>query len=262
MSQVPGSFRPVEIAGADRDSSEADVIAAVTTARELERALPMESIGPSAGFADRVMAVVAREPVPRPLGFLAGLRARPGPTAFAASVRDAWGMATRGSGRPGAARGMAMAYVLAVFLIGASITGFAAYGWAGALGFLDGEASPSPSPTLVVPSPGPSAKPTPEASTSAPVASEPPVPSESPEPSSSPEPVGSNQPPPSDDHGGPAPTAVPSRPPATPEPLSSPGPSDDHGLDNPSQSPEAAATLQPSDTPQPSETTQPSESPT
>ncbi|MBI2776313.1 MAG: hypothetical protein HYX57_03460 [Chloroflexi bacterium] len=253
MIQSPGSFRPGEFDGADRGISEADLLAAATTASELERALPMESIAPSAGFADRIMAAVAREPAPRPLGFLAGLRAHPGPATFVASVLEAWGLATHGSGRPSRARGLALAYVLAVILVGTSITGFAAYGWAGALGILPAEASPSPSPSLLTPSPSPS--PSPDASE--PDASGSALPGESTEPSESSEPSESPGSEPSDDGAG---TAEPDRSNLPTSPSGSAEPSDDHG-GSPSSSPDDSSSPEPSDTPRPSDTPKPSQTP-
>ena len=164
MSQTPGSFRPSELDGADQRATDADLAGAWSTARELEAALPAESIMPSAGFADRVMAAVALEPAPRPAGFLAVLRDRPGLAGLVASVREAWAVVAGGPGRPIRARGLALAYVLAVLVIGTSLTGVATYGAAGALGLLDGDASPTPTvQESIEPSttPPPSPSPTP-----------------------------------------------------------------------------------------------------
>ena len=246
MSQTPGSFRPSELEGADQRATDADLAGAWSTARELEAALPAESILPSAGFADRVMAAVALEPAPRPAGFLAVLRDRPGLAGLAASVREAWAVVAGGPGRPARARGLALAYVLAVLVIGTSLTGVATYGAAGALGLLDGDASPTPTvQESVEPSTTPSPSPTP---TPAPTITPLPTPTESVEPSGSfepgesAEPSSSAAPDESDDHGGDTPAA-------SDDGGSSPAPSaggDDDSAD-------------PSETPRPSETPKPSQ---
>ena len=252
MSQTPGSFRPGELEGADQRATDADLAGAWSTARELEAALPAESIMPSAGFADRVMAAVALEPAPRPAGFLAVLRDRPGLAGLVASVREAWAVVAGGPGRPIRARGLALAYVLAILLIGTSLTGFVTYGAAGALGLLDGDDSPTPtvqeslepstaplpstSPrpiTTPLPTPTESAEPTESAD-----------PSESAEPSGSVEPDGSSGPEELDDHGGATPAA-------SDDGASSPAPSSRRGED----------LANPSDTPRPSDTPKPSQPP-
>ncbi len=244
MNQSQGSFRPNEIAGADQLPNDAELATAWSMARELEASRPPETIGPSAPFVDRVMAAVALEPAPRRAGFLAELRARPGLAGFAASVREAWTVASGGPGRPAGARGLALAYVLAVAVIGASLTGVGVYGAAGALGLLDGDRSPTPAVATPSPSPSPSPEPsrTPDVSTS-------------PEPSESAEPSGTLEPEPSDD-GSPSPDAtiapVPTGSPAakTPipvDPTPSPSASDDHG----GSSPEPSDTPRPSDSPKP-----------
>jgi negative regulator of sigma E activity len=242
MSQRPGSFHPSELADADRQLADGDLASAWSTARELESALPNETPGPRAGFADRVMAAVAREPVPRPAGFLAALRARPDPGGLASSVVEAWRVARGGRGWPARSRGLALAYVLAVALIGASLTGLAAYGAAGALGFLDADASPTPTvlPTL---------QPTPEASPS-PTPTPSPEVTSSPEPSETVEPTGSHDPEGTDDHGSATPGATAgSLPEASDEGGgSSPSPSTGEESGGPSNTP------RPSDAPKPSET--------
>ena len=243
MSQTPGSFRPSELDGADQRATDGDLAGAWSTARELEAALPAESILPSAGFADRVMAAVALEPAPRSAGFLAVLRDRPGPAGLVASVREAWAVVAGGPGRPVRARGLALAYVLAVILIGTSLTGVATYGAAGALGLLDGNASPTPTvqesiEPSTTPAPSPSPTPTPMV-TPTPM----PTPTESVEPSESVEPDGSSEPDESDDHGG-------ATPDASDDSASLPEPSSDGDDD----SADASDTPRPSDTPKPSQT--------
>ena len=244
MSQTPGSFRPSELEGTDAGLSDADLAGAWSTARELEAALPAEPVGPSAGFADRVMAAVALEPAPRPAGFLAVLRARPGLAGLTASVREAWAVVGSSGGRPIRARGFALAYVLVVLLVGTSLTGLATYGAAGLLGLLDGDASPTPT---VQESAEPSLRPTPSAMPT-PAATPSPTPSAT--PTESVEPDESSEPEESDDHESESPGASsePS-PDASDDDDSSPEPS--LGDDS---SPEPGDTPRPSDTPKPSGT--------
>lgn len=255
MSGAPGSFRPTELGGADPAPGDAELAAAYSVAREIESTLPRENVVPTAGFADRVMAAVALEPAPRPTGFLAALRAHPGPAGLVISVREAWAVAAGGPGRPVRARGLALAYVAAVLVIATSLTGVVAYGTAGGLGLLDDNASPSPS--VLAPSPRPSPSPGPTAP--APDASASPEPSASAEPSDSaepePEPSGSHEPEPSDDRG-PAPSSTA----PGPSPTASPRPTDDDGA---SPSPSAAddSSPEPSDSPRPSDTPEPSQTP-
>jgi hypothetical protein len=245
MSQTPGSFRPSELDGSEQRAGDADLAGAYAIARELEASLPSESIGPSADFTDRVMAAVALEPAPRAAGFLAALRARPGLAGLATSVRAAWAVVGGGPGRPMRARGFALAYVLAVLVIGTSLTGVAAYGAAGALGLFDADASPTPSvQETVAPSttPAPSASPSPTV-TPSPSPTESVEPTKSVEPSESVEPSGSSEPEESDDHGG-----------------DSPGASDD-GASSPEPSLDDESAAEPSDTPRPSDTPKPSQTP-
>ena len=224
MSQPGGSFRPDELAGPDPCLGDAELATAWSVARELQAALPPETVGPSAAFSDRVMAAVALEPTPRRAGFLVGLRARPGFGGFVASLRDAWIVARGGAGRPAGARGLALAYVLAVVLIGSSLTGIAAFGAAGALGILDGDDSSSPSAQPSI-EPGP----TPSRSPAAPDVTRTPEPSETAEPSDSAEPEPSDSAEPTRD---PTPSPRP-HPSATIRPTSSPEASDEHGGESP-----------------------------
>jgi hypothetical protein len=243
MSETPRSFRPGELQGADQRAGDAELAASLAMARELEASRGGDAIAPSAGFTDRVMSAVALEPPPRPAGFLAAFRARPGLAGLTASVREAWAVVGAGPGLPMRARGLALTYVFAVAVIGASLTGVAAYGAAGALGLLDGDASPSPSvqestppstptPPALTPTPEPLVSPSPT-----------PEPTKSLEPAESPEPDGSNEPEESDDHGGESPAA-------TDDDESSPEPS----LDDDDDSPEPSDTPRPSGTPKPSQT--------
>ena len=264
MSMNPGSFRPGELEGADVAVTDAERAQSYAAARELEQAIGSEQFHPPAGFANRVMAAVATEPAPRPAGFLAPLQAGLGLAGLVASVRAAWSIALNGVGRPVGARGLALAYVLAVLLVGASLTGAAVYGAAGAMGLLAPDATPRPS--LVAPRP--TQAPDPSSEASEPSGSE--EPSGSIEPSGSPEATeslepsasdhGQTSPPPgataspreSDDHGG-----------AT----GSPGASDDHGGDSgsPESSDDAGGSGSgpgpgsPTQSPRPSETPNPSD---
>jgi hypothetical protein len=250
MSQSPGSFRPSELDGSEQRAGDADLAGAYAIARELEASLPIESIGPSVDFTDRVMAAVAREPAPRAAGFLAVLRDRPGLAGLVASVREAWAVVAGGPGRPVRARGLALAYVLAVLVIGTSLTGVATYGAAGALGLLDGDASPTPTvlesiEPSTTPAESPSPTPTPAATpTPMPTPTESVEPGGSVEPSESVEPDGSSEPDESDDHGGDMPAA-----------------SDDGESSSGSSSGGDDESADPSDTPRPSDTPKPSQTP-
>ncbi len=176
-------------------------------------------------------------------GFLAAFRAHPGLAGFVASVRDAWTVVSGGPGRPAGARGLAFAYVLAVVIVGTSLTGVAAYGTAGALGFLDGDRSPSPAVLTPSPEPSPSAPPEPSL-TPAPSLSDAPI--ESVEPSESAEPESS-------DDGSPSPGAS-----SPAGPSASPKASDDHD-ESPSPSADDDSSAEPSRTPRPSDTPKPSD---
>jgi hypothetical protein len=129
-----------------------ELAAALEAARLLEATAVAPAAGPGGEFVDRVMARLQNEPAPGPTGYLVPLR-RSGLLGLAASVRQALWFVERGS-RPLAVRTTALAYVLAVVLIGTSLTGFAAYGFAGALGLLGpgrtaAPAMPSDSPAPI-----------------------------------------------------------------------------------------------------------------
>jgi negative regulator of sigma E activity len=111
----------------------------------------MEDLPVPAGeqFADKVMAALAYEPTPGTTGFLVPLRRRGILAGLGASVRQAW--TSMGTGRPMLGRSAALAYVLAVALAAASLTGAAALGAAGAFGLLG--ATPTESPEPLTPSP-------------------------------------------------------------------------------------------------------------
>ena len=145
-------------------------------------------------FSDRVMAALAKEPTPGTTGFLVPLRRRGFLTGLPASVRQAW--ASVGSGRPMLGRSAALAYVLAVLVAGASLTGAATLGAAGALGLLNPTATPAPTPVEPAPTVAPSIPP-PTVPPPSLEASEPPV---GPTPTASE--TDNEGPDASDDHGG------------------------------------------------------------
>ena len=189
--QSPGRFRPGELEAADLGpSAEAELLG---TARQLEWLAATEDIGPSPGFADRVMAAVSREPAPRPVAAALGAARRRSPLAALAALGDLWRVAFTG-GRPFAVRFPAMALV-ALFVLGS--VGAGALG-AGALAGLLGPtpaATPALSPSPLVPSspPEPTPSPSPSVSPAESESAEPsgvPGSSESPEPSDALEPTG------------------------------------------------------------------------
>jgi hypothetical protein len=148
-------------------------------ARELEALAGSSLAVPPAGFAERVMASVAREPLPQParaFGVAVGAR-RLG--AALASVGDAWRVAVGGRA-PIAVRAQALALVLVVALATVAVAGGAAVG---AIDLLNATQPPQPSPTTPQPSqiaPSPSSSPIPSTTPSQPSA----------EPSAEPSPSG------------------------------------------------------------------------
>lgn len=243
MSGLGRRFDPSEIHPDGGDSpSTADLAQAMVAARELEAFAARDGASPTVGFEDRVMAVIATEPVPR-------LLVRPGRAvrgglviAFLASVRDAWRLAS-GGGRPIAVRAQAFAFVLLVVLATGSLTTVFAVG---AASFIF--SGPGPSPRVLTPSvspaplasPSPSALPSPSASPS-PTSSDPLGPEGSAEPGMTAEPTDTHEPgdmaEPTDDHGsGATPTAKTPKPTRTPRATETPEPTetdddggDDHG---------------------------------
>lgn len=194
----PRRFDVRELVGADDDGGDASLGETLAAARALEAAAAGPDARPSPELGDRIMAAIAREPAPRPVGIIAALRRRPGLGGLADSLRVAWarGLAT---GRPIRLRAGALAYVAAVAVLAVSLTGVAAYTTAGALGLFGPPASQAPVSSPSLPAPGPLASPEPtDAETT--------EPTESPEASDAAEP--------SDDHGG-----------------ASQDPGDDHGGD-------------------------------
>jgi hypothetical protein len=259
MSRNPRSFRPGELTGADPAIGDGDLAAAYAAARGLEAAMPADPSLSVPGFTDRVMAAIAVEPQPRPAGFLAGLRAHPGLAGLAGSIREAWAVGTSGPGRPAGVRGLALAYVLAILVIGASVSGVAVYGTAGALrGLLGVDRSSAPSLALPSPLASPIASPADESAepsnSAEPSESAEPTESSEPRASGSPSrsgepdatehsPTGSGQPEASDNNGG---SAIPSSSGGDGE-GGSPTPSASDGSGGP-------GSPSPSDSPKPSET--------
>jgi len=205
--------------------------AALEAARLLEAAALAPALGPGRDFVDGVMARLQHEPAPGPTGYLLPLR-RSGLLGVAASIRQAWWFVERGS-RPLAVRTTALAYVLAVVLIGTSLTGFAAYGFAGALGLLGPDHSPAPA----LPSESPT-----------PVTEPPVIPDVTPAPTQPIEPT--ERPGPSeletDDQAGAGKT---SKPTATPRETEDDDDDGHGGTPKPSETPEATRTPNPSASP-------------
>ena len=248
MSGPTRRFDPGELRDADGTPlGDAESAALLGTARDLEAFARAESVAPTVGFEDRVMAAIAAEAPPRPVvagGFLVGM---------VGAVRDAWRIAFSG-GRPMAVRAQALALVLLVVVATGSVGTLAAAGVAQLLADRPGpspsidpsvpptvEPSPTPEPTrspapTLTPSPSPSASPTPSPSaTDAPGGSE--------EPAETPEATDGGS-------GGGA-----SRPTASPEAT------DDHddGTPKPEDTPEPDDTPDPDDTPRPDDTPDPDE---
>lgn len=237
MSGPSRRFDPAEIRDVDGGPlPDAEAAAMLGMARDLEEFARAESIVPSVGFEDRVMAAVAAEAPPRPVaagGFLAGL---------VVAVRDSWRIAFS-SGRPMAVRAQALALVLLVVVATGSVGTLAAAGVARLLS--DG---PTPSPTVdespePTSEPGPSEPvPTPSPSlTPSPTLTPSPSPSETAEPSETPEATEGSS-------GGS--TAAPTKRP-TAEPSETPEATHDDETETP----------HPSDTAEPDETDDPDDTP-
>ena len=148
-------FDAHELSGSATGAEDDQLLEAIESGRRLQALLSERDPRTSPDLADGIMAAIRAEPAPRPAGILAALRRRPGPEGFVESLRVAWRRAADG-GAP-RRRAAAAAYVLAIAVLGASLTSAAAYGAAGALGLL-GPSSPRPdhTPALVTPAPLPS----------------------------------------------------------------------------------------------------------
>ena len=228
MGRMTRRFRPDELRGDEGarggSPSSAELAEALAAARELEALAAAGDVRPSAEFIERVMAVLAGEPLPAP-AVAAGRAARAGRLGPAlGAFMDLWRVAWSG-GRPLAVRAQALAFVLVVLVAAGSLGGLAAVGAWNAL-------SPARSPELS-PAVSPAGSPSPSPSES-PGPSTPAEPSSSPEPSSSTEPSASPEVSPGE---SPAPSTT-----RTPRPTTTPTPS---------------LTPSPSETPEPSETPKP-----
>ncbi len=165
MSEMHGRFsRDEQPASGETD---AELAASLAMARDLESMAARSAAPSTEGFADRVMAAIAREPVPQPAAASGRALREFRLGAFAAALGDAWRVAF-GGGRPLAARTQAFALVLVTVVALGSLGGIATVG---ALGLLERPAPPptqpvspppslAPSPTGPLPSPSPSPSPT------------------------------------------------------------------------------------------------------
>lgn len=252
-------FDPSELHDADGTPlTDAESAALLSTARDLEAFVRTESIAPTGGFEDRVMAAIAAEPPPRAVasgGWLAG---------FVVVVRDAWRITLSGGGRPVAVRAQAFALVLLV------VVAFGSLGTVAAVGvsrLLTGDPTtppttapsvdpsiPQPTPSVPPPSTGPSPMPSPPSPS--PSAGESEEPGESSQASESPDGT--------DDSGGTSGATASPRPTSgatdTPEPTDddddeTPEPTDDDD----DKTPKPSETPDPDDTPDPDETPDPSD---
>ena len=173
-------------------------------ARELDAVAAASHAAPPAGFADRVMAAVAREPLPQPTrAFGTALAARRLGAAIA-TVGDAWRVAIGGRA-PLAVRAQALALVLVVAGGSLALAGGATVG---AIDLFNATQPARPSPTTpqpsqLLPSPSPTPSPTPAF------------------PGPTPNPEASDTPEPTEDGGG----ATQGPPTATPRPTRT----EDHG---------------------------------
>lgn len=230
----PRRFDPSELRGAPGEPpSEAQLADALAAARVLETQAAADRIGPTAGFEDRVMAAIAREPAPR-LVIRPGTAVRGGRLAgFAAAVRDSWGIAT-GQGRPIAVRAQALGFLAIVVVAAGSLGTVTAVGVGSLL-------QPGP---IVAPSVAPISTISPSFATPSAMPSSP---SPSTSPSPSPTPTQTSEP---------RETAEPT---ATDEPTATPEGTDDGASST--NTPEPTDTSEPEDTPKPGETQRPSETP-
>lgn len=213
---------------------------AAEMARELEVLGTAGGVHVSDGFADRVMAAVAAEPLPQPVrAFGVALVAGHLRSAVSA-VGDAWRVVTSGV-VPVGVRAQALALVFVVAVGGLTLAGGATVGAIGLFG--PAQATPSPSPVVPAPSPSVAPSPSPSATTD---------PNASAEPSETASPTSTGMPPsrtetPSptgtDDHGGGSGTGSGSGGNSqTPEPTETPRPAETPQTPDPVSTPEPAGT--------------------
>jgi hypothetical protein len=121
----PRRFSPSEL---DEDMPGAEQAALLATARELEWLADVDGIGPTAGFADRVMFAIAAEPLPRPVVAAYGAARRGRPMGVIAALGDLWRVGFGGGSRPMAARLPAMALLVFLFagIAGLGVVGLGA----------------------------------------------------------------------------------------------------------------------------------------
>lgn len=179
MSDFGRRFDASELGDDVVDNAAAAELLAI--ARDLEAYTRSDSVTVSGDFEDRVMAAIADEPPPRPLGSR-------GLLGIVAVVRDAWRLAWSAD-RPVAVRAQALAFVLLAAVALGSLGSLAAVG-VGALLSPDGPVPtvqpapvPTPSPSALPSlSPSPSISPSPGLTPSA-------SPTETAEPTETPEPT-------------------------------------------------------------------------
>jgi hypothetical protein len=149
-------FRPAELSDGDEPMSAVELAEAFATARELESAAMAADARPSVGFADRILAAVAAEPLPRPMARIGWAVARGRLGALMVALADTWRLAWSG-GRPLAARAQALAVVVVLVVAAGAMSGLAVVGVAGLLN-RPGVTAPSPSDVApsIAPSPSPS----------------------------------------------------------------------------------------------------------
>lgn len=205
---------------------------AAEMARELEVLGTAGGVHVSDGFADRVMAAVAAEPLPQPVRAFGVALVAGHLRSAAAAVWDAWRVVASGV-VPVDVRAQALALVFVVAVGSLTLAGGATVGAIGLFG--SDQATPSPSP--VVPAPSPSVAPAPSIGPS-------PSPSATTEPNASAEPS---------ETASPTSTGMPPSRTETPSPTGT----DDHGGGSGSGSGSSGSTQ----TPEPAETLKPGETP-
>jgi uncharacterized membrane protein YgcG len=166
------SFDPSELDAAGLSAG--DLSDAMVAAREIERAR-VDAPSASTDFIDRVMAAVEAEPDPRPAAAVARAARTGRVGGIVVALADAWRSLT-GPGRPMVVRARAAGVLLAAALGLGLVGGVVAVG---ASRLLAPDQPPSPTPSVVAPTPTPSPSPTPT-STPSPSSEPSPTPSASP----------------------------------------------------------------------------------
>jgi uncharacterized membrane protein YgcG len=240
-------------------TDQADLADALESEGWLEAAIGDVPVAPGPSFTNRVMAALAAEPTPAPVGFLTPLRRLGLLAGFGASVRQAW--ASIGApGRPTFARATALAYVLVIAIAGTSLAGAATIGLAGAIGILGPQATEASPSNVPFESSQPGTTEQPSAESEPPGTEAPGEPGDT--PGASDDHGGSGGPEPSDDHGS---TSGPGSSGGTDEgsggggsgsPTSSPdgGGSSDDGGASATSTPKPSQAPRSTDSPKPSQT--------